>query len=252
MTTFLQLHLLTVYPPACLNRDDLNRPKTAVMGGVPRLRVSSQSLKRAWRTSEQFETALKGHVGTRTKLKGVHIYEHLTGAGVREKDAKEWAQAIAGRFGKLKGKKEDKPLNDLEIEQLAHFSPEEESAIAALAENARRRETQADRGRTRTAPQAAHRRRHRPVRPHAGRQSGIQHRGRLPGRPRRYRAPRGRGRRLLHRRGRPKHPRGGRRLRPHGRAGLRGGAVLQLPVRELRRSCASNWGRNWRARPFGR
>ena len=34
MTTFLQLHLLTSYPPACLNRDDLNRPKTAKMGGV--------------------------------------------------------------------------------------------------------------------------------------------------------------------------------------------------------------------------
>ena len=134
MTTFLQLHLLTAYPPACLNRDDLNRPKTAVMGGVPRLRVSSQSLKRAWRTSEQFEAALKGHVGTRTKLKGVHIYERLTGAGVKEKDAKEWAQAIAGRFGKLKGKKEDKPLNDLEIEQLAHFSPEEEMAIGALVD----------------------------------------------------------------------------------------------------------------------
>ena len=41
MTTFLQLHLLTSYPPACLNRDDLNRPKTALMGGVPRLRISS-------------------------------------------------------------------------------------------------------------------------------------------------------------------------------------------------------------------
>lgn len=134
MTTFLQLHLLTAYPPACLNRDDLNRPKTAVMVGVSRLRVSSQSLKRAWRTSEEFEAALKDHMGTRTKLKGVHVYERLTGAGVREKDAKEWAQAIAARFGKLKGKKEDKPLNDLEIEQLAHFSPEEEAAINALAD----------------------------------------------------------------------------------------------------------------------
>lgn len=132
MTTFLQLHLLTAYPPACLNRDDLNRPKTAVMGGVPRLRVSSQSLKRAWRTSEQFETALKRQLGTRTKLKGVNIYQSLTKAGVKGKDAKEWAQAIAGRFGKLKGKKEDKPLNDLEIEQLAHFSPEEEDAIDTL------------------------------------------------------------------------------------------------------------------------
>lgn len=134
MTTFVQLHLLTSYPPACLNRDDLNRPKTAVMGGVPRLRVSSQSLKRAWRTSDQFESAMKNHVGTRTKLIGVQVYKRLTKAGVNEKDAKEWAQEIAEKFGALKGKKEDKPLNDLEIEQLAHFSPEEEAAINTLAD----------------------------------------------------------------------------------------------------------------------
>src|SRR2546421_3325082 len=70
MTTFVQLHLLTSYPPACLNRDDLNRPKTAVMGGVQRLRVSSQSLKRAWRTSNTFKEALSGHIGTRTKEMG--------------------------------------------------------------------------------------------------------------------------------------------------------------------------------------
>jgi CRISPR system Cascade subunit CasC len=133
MTTFLQLHLLTSYPPACLNRDDLNRPKTAVMGGIPRLRISSQSLKRAWRRSEHFEGALKGHIGTRTKLTGVRVYERLVKAGIKEKDAREWAQLIAGRYGKLKGKKDDKPLNDLEIEQLAHFSPEEEVAIDALA-----------------------------------------------------------------------------------------------------------------------
>lgn len=134
MTTFVQLHLLTSYPPACLNRDDLNRPKTAVMGGVPRLRVSSQSLKRAWRTSDQFESAVKNHMGTRTKLMGVQVYERLTKAGVKEKDAKEWAQAIAEKFGALKGKKDDKPLNDLEIEQLAHFSPEEVTAINTLAD----------------------------------------------------------------------------------------------------------------------
>lgn len=132
MTTFLQLHLLTSYPPACLNRDDLNRPKSAILGGIPRLRISSQSLKRAWRTSARFEDGLKGHKGTRTKLKGGDIFNTLIQAGVKEKDAREWAQAIAGRFGKLKGKKDGKPLNDLEIEQLAHFSPEEETLIAAL------------------------------------------------------------------------------------------------------------------------
>jgi CRISPR system Cascade subunit CasC len=134
MTTFLQLHLLTSYPPACLNRDDLNRPKTAMLGGVPRLRISSQSLKRAWRTSDEFQAALKDHVGTRTKLMGVQIYEHLRGKGIAEQASKDWAKAIAGRFGKLKAAKQDKPINDLEIEQLAHFSPEETSGIFSLAD----------------------------------------------------------------------------------------------------------------------
>jgi CRISPR system Cascade subunit CasC len=36
------------------------------------------------------------------------------------------------QFGKLKASSKDAPLNDLEIEQLAHFSPEEESAIDQL------------------------------------------------------------------------------------------------------------------------
>lgn len=34
MTTFIQLHLLTAYAPANLNRDESGRPKTAFMGGV--------------------------------------------------------------------------------------------------------------------------------------------------------------------------------------------------------------------------
>jgi CRISPR system Cascade subunit CasC len=33
MERFLQLHFLTAYPPSNLNRDDLGRPKTAVVGG---------------------------------------------------------------------------------------------------------------------------------------------------------------------------------------------------------------------------
>ena len=52
MSEFIQLHILASYPPSNLNRDDLGRPKTAVMGGTQRLRVSSQSLKRAWRESD--------------------------------------------------------------------------------------------------------------------------------------------------------------------------------------------------------
>jgi len=146
MTTFVQLHLLTSYPPANLNRDDLGRPKTAVMGGAQRLRVSSQSLKRAWRTSDLFKEALSGHVGTRTKAMGVQIFENLKKAGTKEKQAKEWAKAIARQFGGLKSENKNDPHQDLEIEQLAHFSPEEIKAIEDLARrlNKEKREPKED------------------------------------------------------------------------------------------------------------
>src|SRR5262249_24299039 len=92
-----------------------------------RLRVSSQSLKRAWRTSELFQRALEGHVGTRTKDMGTRIRGRLTEAGIPEADAAKCAQAVAARFGKLKG-------TGGEIEQLAHFSPAEVSAVDALTD----------------------------------------------------------------------------------------------------------------------
>ena len=132
MSTFIQLHLLTSYPPANLNRDDLGRPKTAMMGGVQRLRISSQSLKRAWRTSDLFKEALSGHIGVRTKEMGIQVFNSLKKEGIPENQAKEWAGAIAKQFGKLKGKNKDKPHQDLEIEQLSHFSPDEEKAIDML------------------------------------------------------------------------------------------------------------------------
>lgn len=149
MSRFIQLHLLTSYPPANLNRDDLGRPKTAMMGNFPRLRVSSQSLKRAWRTSDSFKEALDGHVGVRTKEMGVEIYNKLVEKGIAHKKAMAWSQAIAGEFGKLKSlsKNEKEGLKDLEseeriqkekieleIEQLTHFSPEEQTVIDTLIE----------------------------------------------------------------------------------------------------------------------
>ena len=134
MSRFLQLHVLTSYPPANLNRDDQGRPKTAKMGGVDRLRVSSQSLKRAWRTSELFQSALDGHLGKRTKRVGLEVRDRLVTLGVDEKKAKTWAQSIAKEFGKLKSENKNEPDDSLLIEQLAHFSPKEWEAIMQLAE----------------------------------------------------------------------------------------------------------------------
>jgi len=132
MARFVELHVLTSYPPSNLNRDDTGRPKTALMGGAMRLRLSSQSQKRAWRTSDAFETSLAGNLGTRTKWMGKEVFQALKKAGIAEKAAREWTKAIAARFGKLKSDKKTEKDEDLEIEQLAHFSPEEIAAIKAL------------------------------------------------------------------------------------------------------------------------
>lgn len=134
MSRFIQLHILTSYPPSNLNRDDTGRPKTAVMGDCTRLRISSQSLKRAWRTSELFVETLKGHVGTRTKEMGELVYKELLKKGVGEKNAREWARLIVGPFGKLKSDKKSDSNEDLHLEQLVHFSPEEITAINQLIE----------------------------------------------------------------------------------------------------------------------
>lgn len=135
MSRFIQLHLLTAYPPANLNRDDLGRPKTAKMGGCDRLRISSQSLKRHWRTSELFKQALGADgslMGTRTKRQGLVAYNKLMELGVPEKKAKLWAQKIAEQFGKLKKPGKNTPNADLEIEQLVHLSAAEQKGIDAL------------------------------------------------------------------------------------------------------------------------
>lgn len=133
MSHFIQLHLLTSYPPANLNRDDLGRPKSALMGGAKRLRVSSQSLKRTWRTSALFEEALAGHVGTRTKRLGKEAYDQLIDKGVDQKIAAASAEKIAGVFGKLR-KVEKGEAKEFEIEQLVHVGLEERQAISELVE----------------------------------------------------------------------------------------------------------------------
>jgi CRISPR system Cascade subunit CasC len=133
MTRFVQLHFLTFYPPANLNRDDTGRPKTAIIGGGERLRISSQALKRAVRTSDVFETKLKGHLAKRTQRLGADIHAHLIKKGMDEKAALAAARKIAEVFGKLEDEKSDHPEY---IRQLAFISPSEREAAFALADKA--------------------------------------------------------------------------------------------------------------------
>ncbi len=145
---FLQLHILTAYPPSNVNRDDMGRPKTAVVGGAMRLRISSQSLKRAWRTSEQFEKELKEYIGIRSKRIGEDLVNALVNGGIQEKKAFSWIKKMLDKFQTEPKKEKDTDDNtdtsdektsektnkkSKEIlEQMVHFSPEEKKALDNL------------------------------------------------------------------------------------------------------------------------
>ena len=131
MSRFVQMHILTAYPPSNPNRDDLGRPKTAIIGGVSRMRISSQALKRAIRTDDAFRSALTGNLGERTQRMGDKVREHLLEQGASEDKALEIARNIAALFGKVKGEKDANPAY---TEQLAFISPEERAAAFELAE----------------------------------------------------------------------------------------------------------------------
>jgi CRISPR system Cascade subunit CasC len=134
MTTFLQFHLLTSYGPSNPNRDDQGRPKQAMVGGAPRLRLSSQSVKRAIRESSFFALDLAGSTGTRTKRLFEKLKEHLLATGHAPAAAQKAAEEVAAIFGKLESRK-DEPEAKIAT-TLAFISPAEWQLAEDLAEKA--------------------------------------------------------------------------------------------------------------------
>ena len=66
MSLVIDIHALQTLPPSLINRDDTGAPKSAIFGGVPRQRVSSQSWKRAIRNYFEKNVDPKS-VGARSK-----------------------------------------------------------------------------------------------------------------------------------------------------------------------------------------
>lgn len=134
MSHFIQLHYLTIYPPSNPNRDDLGRPKSAVFGGEPRLRISSQAIKRAARISDVMQQALQGHMGERTQRIGEVLRAALIDKGASEDQATDLATKLADVFGKLDAEAAKK--GHIRTRQLAFVSPEEKAFALELAEKA--------------------------------------------------------------------------------------------------------------------
>ena len=135
MTTFLQLHLLTAYPPSNPNRDDQGRPKQALVGGAHRLRLSSQSVKRALGLSEPFQQGLAGHMGQRTKFIAKDVLDHLIAGGMEPAQARKSAEEIAKVFGKIEPQDKKRP-DEMQGTTLAFVSPDERGFALALADKA--------------------------------------------------------------------------------------------------------------------
>lgn len=152
---YVQIHELISYPASNLNRDDLQRPKTVRMGDSTRLRISSQSLKRAWRVSDVMHEAFP-EMGIRTnKLseyiqealeKGMTLKELISGGTavtrqpVDRKIAKEYGASIDDRFRSQKASADDdsddsddkKGKKKEKKKQLLHYSPAELDRVDEL------------------------------------------------------------------------------------------------------------------------
>jgi len=101
----LELHIIQSVPVACLNRDDLNSPKTAIFGGVQRARVSSQSWKRAIREMAEKELDKSGQFkGKRSRLFIEKISSELKKLGEDEVTANALSLCAGHYLAKLDAK----------------------------------------------------------------------------------------------------------------------------------------------------
>ena len=131
----IEIHMLKNYAPTNLNRDDTGAPKTCMFGGVQRGRISSQCLKRSWRTSPILADAFD--LGIRTRMLPVKIGERLEKSGLDEKEIKAVKKLVSeiGISKKNKGKNEEDSSKKKDEEetnktnQIIFYSPEEINAL---------------------------------------------------------------------------------------------------------------------------
>jgi len=103
----IELHILQSFPVSCLNRDDLNSPKTATFGGVQRARLSSQCWKRAIREAA---AANSPHFnGERTRLIVTPLRDALASRGLGADDAHAKAIEICDAIAKFTKKRRRNP-----------------------------------------------------------------------------------------------------------------------------------------------
>lgn len=102
----IEFHILQSFPVTCLNRDDVGSPKSAMVGGVQRARVSSQCWKRQVRLAmHKLSKDLGIANGSRTKL----ISDMIAKVCLTKGAADEQAKACGDKIEQIFIKKKDAP-----------------------------------------------------------------------------------------------------------------------------------------------
>jgi CRISPR system Cascade subunit CasC len=118
---FIQIHTLTSYPAALLNRDDAGLAKRIPFGGAVRTRISSQCLKRHWRTVDNPD-ALKnyrdagGSVRSRLSFKrfvySPLVEQHQIPPKLAEAATEKLMKLVLGESKRQKAKERSQPRAD--------------------------------------------------------------------------------------------------------------------------------------------
>ena len=124
----IEIHMLKNYPPTNLNRDDTGAPKTCVFGGVSRGRISSQCLKRSWRTAPLFQDAVGAeNLGVRTRKLPDLVAEKLLTMGV----STDYVDAVTPKITGF-GNKDGKEAKDGKTAQVVFYADADVDAVAQI------------------------------------------------------------------------------------------------------------------------
>lgn len=145
--TRIEFHILQSLSVNCVNRDDVGSPKTAMVGGTLRARVSSQ----CWKREVRSEMKNLGVVhGNRTKLISLLIKRACIDAGATPEQASICGKKIAGIFisneeqksstkkeklkeaeSEIEKEEEEEEIKNKDNDTLIFLSPREVNCIAS-------------------------------------------------------------------------------------------------------------------------
>ncbi len=99
----IEVHIIQNHAPSNLNRDDSGSPKSAMFGGYRRARISSQCLKRCYRTSQTFRDEVNGLGMHTTSMPDVVLRCAAKRTNLTEQECTKIGKALIGVVKKGEG-----------------------------------------------------------------------------------------------------------------------------------------------------